>query len=69
MPSNLVVGELCPFCQSINGIVHDDNCDIEIARCLRSDVLVADAQEVAVARHNYHIEVRASHLYAQRYRE
>ena len=50
------------LCQPVNSVVHDYRADIQVSGRLRSDVLRADAEEVAVPGHHHHVQAWFGHL-------
>ena len=59
-------GRALPLGQAVHAVVHNDGGDVQVARGLRRDMLVADAEEVAVPRDHDDIEVGPPHLDAER---
>ena len=52
--------------QAVHAVVHNDGGDVQVAGGLRRDMLVADAEEIAVPRDHDDVEVGAAHLDAER---
>ena len=55
------------FGEAVHAVVHNDRGDIQVPGRLRGNVLAADAEEVAVAGHHHHVQLRPGHFDAHGY--
>ena len=67
--AHLRSGRTLTFGQPVHAIIHNHRSDVQVTCRLRSDVLAADAQEVAVSGHHHHIQLGPRHLHAHRHRK